>query len=117
MHVDVRGRFRWLTGKKYFVLRITDDRRVKQSAVNKDQRQNSPLVVLIVAMTVFLWASAGTLVLTSVVAYIAKSRSGIDLMKGRSPFPSLMWQLGVCRICHKVGDCDPWKSNPPREAH
>ena len=114
MHIDVRGRFRWITGRKYLVLRITDDRRTKQVSVSEEKRKNSPLVVLFVAGTVFLWASAGTLILTGVTAYLAKSRLGIDLMRGRSPIPALMWQIGFCRMCHKVGDCDPWKSNPPR---
>lgn len=97
MNLDIRGTFPSIGGRNFFVIMLGKDRRTLQSNVNYDRRKNSPMAVVVITITLFLWAMAGTLVITGASLYIAKKKSGIDLVPGSHPVPEMLRKVGVCR--------------------
>jgi len=84
-------------GKKYFfVFLVGRDKRLEKIPQIDDRRQHSNIGKAIVYTGILAWVLAGTFVLSFTVAYIVKSRLGIDLVKGRSPFPEFLKKIGVC---------------------
>jgi hypothetical protein len=91
---------RWSLGiakkKMFFVFLVGRNKRLENLSAANERRQNESFGKALIYTGLLVWVLAGFLVLSFTALYLAKSYAGIDLVKGKSPFPSFLKQIGVC---------------------
>jgi len=91
---------RWSIGfpkyKIFFVFLVGKDKRLEHLAPLQEQRYNQSFAKALIYSGLLAWVLVGFMALSFTALYLVKSYSGIDLVKGGSPFPSFLKRIRVC---------------------
>lgn len=94
--VNARWRLGLGTKKIFFVFLVGKDQRTIRVVPDTEQRTKESLAKALIYTGIMTWFLLGFSILTFTTLYLVKSYSGIDLVKGSSPFPTFLKKIKVC---------------------